>query len=258
MNRQTMRIILLGCVLLLTCQMVAQSKNSLPAIRQTYDAANFEQTIAACRQWLNQRPITLTPPETAQLHQYMALSFFNLNVPDSAKTHFQTLLSLAPTTTLDPITTSPKIIEFFNTLKKEMQISPPTTGLTRYAFMPDKRPGAAWRSIVFPGWGQYHKGQKGKAWLLGGAFWGSAFATGFSWLREEQARDDYLTSATAADIAANYETYNSWFKRRRSLMVVTTTIWALTFSDALWSNYATPQATLGGNGTLQFGVAVNF
>jgi len=96
------------------------------------------------------------------IHQYMAYSFYNLNELDSARVHFLTLLSLDNTTELDPISTSPKIIDFFDGIQQEFKQLGKNARLVpvkEYIFVKDARPAAAWRSLILPGWGQYYKNQ---------------------------------------------------------------------------------------------------
>lgn len=220
-----------------------QAQSSTADILQVkfyYDAVEFEKAISTGREILiSGQPFA--PDELLFLHRYLALSYYNVGQVDSARTHFLSLLSVDAGYELDPVTVSPKIIDFFNAIKKDYQAlagSGPGLAYTRYVFVEDPRPGAAWRSMLLPGWGQFYKHQKTRGYILGGAFWGSLLATGVSLVMENNARDDYLGSVAPEDIERTYSDYNQWHKTRQALVVASAALWALAVGDALWSPYS--------------------
>lgn len=251
----------IGLFCLTTIRLTAQTNTAdIMQLKFYYDSFEFDKVISAGNTALKSGR-QLTPDELEFLHQYMALSFYNTAQLDSARAHFLSLLSLDPNRELDPVNISPKIIDFFNEIKKDYQAlaaSSPQTAFTKYVFVEDPRPGAAWRSAVIPGWGQFYKRQKTKGYILGGAFWGSLIATGVAWLQEDQARQDYLNSSTSTDIENNYSTYNNWYKTRRTLMITTAVLWAVTVGDAMWSPYAKPFLAVQPDGGVVFAIQVQF
>lgn len=220
-----------------------QAQSSTADILQVkffYDAVEFEKAISAGREILSSGQ-TFAPDELLFLHRYVALSYYNIGQVDSARTHFLSLLSVDPGYELDPVTVSPKIIDFFKDIKKDYQAlagSGPGPAYTRYVFVEDLRPGAAWRSMILPGWGQFYKHQKTKGYILGGAFWGSLLATGISLLQESAARDKYLESSTPEEIARTYSDYDQWHKTRQVFTIASAALWAAAVGDALWSPYS--------------------
>ena len=66
------------------------------------------------------------------------------------------------------------------------------------ATRPVGRTSAAWRSLVLPGWGQWHSGRKWEAWLAGGAFWGTAIYAGAKNGRVGRLRSEYEASLTSS------------------------------------------------------------
>jgi hypothetical protein len=174
----------------------------------------------------------------------MALSFYNIGKLDSARSHFLTLLSIQPDFELDPINVSPKIISFFEQIKKEVKSSQTENAIeyTKYVFLEDPRPAATFRSALIPGWGQMYKSQKKRGYIIGGAFIASLIATGASIYFEKDAHNKYLDSTTPNSIEENYNLYNGWFKKRKLFTITTISIWVVAVLDALWAPY--PQATL--------------
>lgn len=209
-------------------------------VKQLYDAVNFQKAIAIGDSLL-QFGTNFSPEDLALLHQYVAFSYFNTGKMDSARVHFLSLLSLKPEIRFDTAETSPKIIEYFEQLRTDYSTLTPNSRLpafTKYVISKDRRPSAAWRSAILPGWGQFYKGQKTRGILLGGAFWGSLAATAVAVIKENDLRDKYEAETDPTAIARRYDTFNSWFKTRRALTAATIGFWLLNVVDASWTKYA--------------------
>lgn len=207
-------------------------------VKVLYEALEFDKAIQSGQNLLKSNH-RFSRDELATVHQYMALSFYNTGKIDSARSHFLTLLSIQPDVELDPISVSPKIISFFEQLKNETNASPTdlSIGYTKYVFLQDLRPGATFRSAVFPGWGQIYKHQKIRGYVIGGAFVASLVVTGISLYFEKDNHNKYLDSTAPASIEANYDTYNSWFKKRKVFTITTVSVWAFAILDAMWAPY---------------------
>ncbi len=215
-------------------------------VQQLYESLQFEQAIDLSRQLLR-TPQKFTKDDLLLIHQFTAYAFFNLGQPDSARKHFVTILAMDPNYQLDPVTTSPKIIRYFNALKQAFKNRSVETSIayTRYIFIKDLRPGAAWRSAILPGWGQWYKGQKKKAMWVGTAFGLNATFTVVAAFLEKHYHQKYLDSKQPSAISKNYDTYNFWYKTRKVSLALLGTVWLASFADALWAPYvplpASPQ-----------------
>jgi len=181
---------------------------------------------------------SLSPEQLAKIHEQMALSFFSLGELDSSRSHFLSLLSLYPNWKLDPIYVSPKIIAFFENLKQESpspQSVKTAVPYTRYVIVADPRVGATWRSLLLPGWGQWYKAQKKRAYLFGGVVGLTLLGTGISAFLESSAHQAYLNARDEQTIRQQYDRYNFWYKTRRTFTVFTLVGWTLNVVDALWT-----------------------
>ena len=238
----------------------SQTSNSrVQVVKSYYDAIQFEAAISAADSLL-QSSQSFTAREIASLHQYKALAFYNLGEEDSARVNFLSMLSLCPDTELDPGEISPKIIEFYEQIRKDYSIltnNQDTVSFSRYVIEKDLRPGAAWRSAIIPGWGQFYKGQKTKGIILGGAFWGSFTATIIAAINESDAKQKYVDATEPEDITDAYSTYNQWFKTRRILTLTTAVLWIAAVGDAALSAYAAPEIAFHGDGNLLIGMRIN-
>jgi tetratricopeptide (TPR) repeat protein len=207
-------------------------------VKVLYEALEFDKAIQSGQNLLKSNH-QFNRDELSTIHQFMALSFYNMGKIDSARVHFLSLLSIQPDFELDPVSVSPKIISFFEQLKNGSQsaTTEPAIGYTKYVFLEDLRPKATLRSALLPGWGQIYKYQKKKGYFIGGAFIASLGATGVSLYFEKDNHNKYLDSTTPAAIKKNYNTYNNWFKRRKLFTIATVSIWAIGILDALWAPY---------------------
>ncbi len=214
-------------------------------VQQLYESLKFEEAIKYGRKLLRS-DIPFTKEQLLLIHQFTAYSFFNLAQPDSAKKHFVDMLAIDPHYQLDPVNTSPKIIRFFNAIKKEMKQNQLKYSIayTKYVFIPDRRPSAAWRSAVFPGWGQYFKGQKKKAIGFAAAFSAAGTFTLIAAIMEKDYHQKYLDSTQPRTIGKNYDRYNNWYKTRKISFIVTGAIWLSSFADALWAPVHSENVTL--------------
>ncbi len=234
------RIIRWGLLLFL-CSMATLFSQSddieASKIKYLYDDLRFEEAVGFGHRYLaleqNEQPHDL-----ALIHRYLAFSFFSVGKKDSARKHFMSLLSINPDTELDTVRTSPKIRRFFAGIKEnftQTETRNRRIGYTRYIFVKDLRPGATWRSAILPGWGQFYKNQKKKAYIVGGLFSGAAVFTVGAYMIERNAEQSYLDATQPDVVAQRYDRYNTWAKTRKISTYITAGIWLYAVADALWN-----------------------
>ncbi len=209
------------------------SANAIQQLENAYRSLEFEKVIQEGRKLLHKSG-TLSPHQLAKIHEQMALSFFSLGQLDSSRSHFLSVLSVDPNWKLDPIYVSPKIIAFFEQLKR--QRSSPSLikpiPYIKYVVVRDLRVEAAWRSLILPGWGQWYKSQKKRAYILGGAVGISLVGTAIAAYLEQTAHQDYLNAREESIILQKYDRYNFWYKTRRTLTALTAITWTINVADA--------------------------
>jgi len=235
-------LITISCLILFfyTENSIAQKQNpDISQIKYLYDTLRFEKSIEFGQHVLKKEK-HIPAQHLEYIHKYMAYSFYNLGMIDSVRIHFLSLLTINPKMELNPVETSPKIIDFFNQIKlnfKELNEDSNIISYPKYIFIEDKRPDAAWRSAILPGWGQYYKGETSRAYILGAAFLTSSVFFAVSIANETKYKDLYFSSTDPDEISNIYEKYNNWSKIRKVLMFSTVGIWIFSFADALWSPY---------------------
>jgi hypothetical protein len=217
-----------------------KSVSSIPEIELLYKELKYEKALAKGKELL-QTPENLSLNDLATVHKYLGVIYFSIGASDSSRSHFLSYINLKPGGTLDPINFSPKIIEFFENIRDSNQSEygkVKSEPFTQYVFIEDRRPGAAWRSALLPGWGQMYKNQRSRGIIVSSAFLGSAIITATAFYFEENYHQDYLNSQSQSDIEKNYDKYNNWYKVRRSFTWITASIWLLNLADAIWTPYS--------------------
>ncbi len=204
-----------------------------------YDDIKFDEVIIKGRELL-QHAETYNKEQLGTIHSYMALAFYNLNMQDSSRAHFYTVLTLLPDYAPDPVKVSPKIVHFFDRIRtqfKSNQKAFTAVPYNRYIFVQDIRPSAGVYSLLLPGWGQYIKGQKEKAFWIAGVFSASLITTGLLYVYETQMKKNYENETDPTRINERYNAYNSADKMRRIFVYGTLAVWGYAIGDALWAPY---------------------
>ncbi len=220
-------------VLLLAAPAAHAQSDLVQAVREATARLDYESAEARAREALA-RVETLSPDEAVEVHAALGVVLHARGADLEAREQFRAALSLNPALTLDPVLVSPRTIELLDTLRAEAPTAAPGAAPTvRYLVLRDRRPGAALRSAVLPGWGQIHKShrRRGIAFAVGvGAL---AVGTGAAHLVYRDARDTYLTAPTREEADAAYEPMNRAYRRRNVIAAVAATGWVLGVVEAL-------------------------
>ena len=158
-----------------------------------------------------------------QVHTTLGIIKYAQNNQQEAQKQFEAALSLNPELVLDPALVSPKIVDFFDALKGNIQNNSGVDGAqaeVRYLVLADPRPAAAMRSMVLPGWGQWYKEEKKKGALLMGLWGASAVSTVALHVMRQDAQRSYRRATDPDIIADRYNTYNQRNKLRNGLFLV--------------------------------------
>lgn len=176
-------------------------------------------------------PERVTTHDLARAHLLLGVMDYSDNSIESASANFMSALQLDPAIRPDPQTVSPKIVEFFDGLRT--RVNPDGGTEIRYVTLVDPRPAAAIRSMILPGWGQFHKGQRTKAVVLGSAWVAASGATAVAHGARRRARRAYVDEQDPARVVERYDTFNSRHKLRNTLAVTAAVVWVAAYIDAL-------------------------
>lgn len=236
------------------------------AMQSAFEGADFEEAIHHGKQLLQKDDIPGLQRE--EVYRTLGVSYFHRTSLDSSRYYFIRLLSLKQSAALDPIKTSPKIIQYFEGIRQEyieirrleIQTERPEKPATQAApvKLNDIRPSAGLSSLLIPGLGQWKKGHKARSVISAVGFISLLGTTAITWNSESDARDAYLNAKTFPEINNLYDEYNTLQKRRKSLLVATGIIWGLSVVDAFWSPYAIPEVESDQYGNFKAGIRMRF
>ncbi len=151
-----------------------------------------------------------------QIEKWIAFSLIAQGKSSLAKDRFIALLTIDGTFELDPILTSPKILYVFNdarvkyqSIKKNIKADSVQSAAQQQQFY---RSSISYRTIIFPGWEQFHQGREISGYIFSGAGAVTLISGIACELLRSNARDEYRNAKTPAEISAKYDTYNNYRK----------------------------------------------
>jgi hypothetical protein len=167
-----------------------------------------------------------------QIFTFAALRKFQQGDQLRTREYFLRILEINPTFTLDPMSISPKIITLFQATKVEY-LENINRRLSHFETNVNNNP-VPWRSLVFPGWEQWHRGYrlKGTAWAVGGA--ACLIGTLQAVIRTQNIRKDYQEAEAAEEVNTRYREYNRLYKSQFYWSYAYITLWLASHLDALF------------------------
>lgn len=175
--------------------------------------------------------------ELGQMKYHLLLGFVYVarDQKDNALQEFNLVLIANPRYELDPVQTSPKIMDVFRQARNDYMLrvtSEPFYGKVQS----DVRLSASWRSLLVPGWGQFYKKQDTKGSALIAAQVLSLAALIYMQVETNRRHDDYLSKKTYGDpnIEDAYNEYRYAYQVRNVVGYVTLGIYLTNYIDALY------------------------
>lgn len=226
---------LLCCtLLLLTLRVAAQLESArslahnLVSAYERFDYPEFDRLLEIALAEIE----TFPSQEQRQIYQYAAFRRFQQGETLQAENFFWKLLEIDPTYSLDPLTTPPKVLALFQKTKvRYLENLQQRLQQLQQSLSYNPLP---WRSLVFPGWEQWHRGYRSKGALWAGA--GVVCAAGIvqAVIRTGQAKDAYENALEAEDIRARYRDYNRLYQSQFYWSYAFIGVWLSSHIDALF------------------------
>ncbi len=231
MSRTYVILLTVCAALLVPTATRAQSSTLLEQAVTAFEELDYPVARRALSAFIAE-PARATTSELANAHMLLGIIEFSEGVEAAARLQFTSALQLRPGIRPDPSSVSPKIIDYFDQVRSSL-VSQPIAVETRYVTIADQRPAAALRSMVLPGWGQLHKGQRGKAAVAGGAWFATAGATAVAHGVRRRARQRYVDETDPALVSDRYDSFNRAHKARNTLALSAAIVWLASYVDAL-------------------------
>jgi hypothetical protein len=159
-----------------------------------------------------------------------AFSLVAIGRNPEAAAAFRRALGLDPGLELDPEQVSPKIRVVFESVRRELpQREPPKPARVDTVYR--RRPVPI--AVIIPSAGQFHNGQRAKAWAVVAVGVASAAGAIGSHVAYDAARDRYLAATEPAAIADGYQDANNWYHARTITIGTFALTWLYSLVDAV-------------------------
>ena len=229
-----LRTAVLAAAVLIGGSVHAQPANPaelLRAVREATERLDYATAEARAREALA-RYEAFAPDQLVEIHTTLGVLLAARNDDIEARRQFEAALSLDPAQTLDPVLVPPKTVALFEAVRRDVASAagsgaPP---VLRYVVLPDRRPGAAWRSAVAPGWGQFYKGDRGRGTAFAIGVGVAAVGAAAAQVAYARARERYAASATPTEA---YPATNRLLRLRNGLALGMALGWAAGVAEAL-------------------------
>jgi hypothetical protein len=236
-------------VLLVLAASFARAQSSadsvLAVVETSYSSGAYANAELEARR-LVENPI-LSDSIHVLAEQWIAFALVAQGNPGLAKEHFLRILGKHPAHELDPVFTSPKILVVFNEARaaargrRSVQIDTSAMSLS-----PNPEP-ISFRTILFPGWEQFHQGRT----TTGVVYFGAGVATlgtgiAMEFLRSA-ARNDYLSASTPNEIESRYQTYRRYSKAETVAFVAFAVVYVASEIDVFTTDspISSPSSAIG-------------
>jgi TM2 domain-containing membrane protein YozV len=205
-------------------------------LHQLYQEFRYPEVILLADTLLTEdRTITVT--EKCEILRLLALSYYARQDMQGALKNFAAILELDTHYRLDPLENSPKILAFFEEIRRQKKDNIETSIFTQKEAPPtdnlsDSLAQVAYQqlalSIFVPGSGQIARGQKIKGWLLLAG--NVSLLGGFIYFAAETGRFEkqYLQVTNPDKIQNAWEDYNRSYKNRQLFLSAFAVLWLYT------------------------------
>ncbi|MCE1189457.1 MAG: hypothetical protein LWX56_09975 [Ignavibacteria bacterium] len=252
-----MNKIILFILLFFSLLNAQQSKIPVANISREFDAFNYATVIQLADKVLEKKA-DYSLDEIKQVLRMKAISQYSQGDEIAAYNSFKDILKLDAAYSLDPVSTSPKIIVLFEKVKKEYQAETASVKKTipvdtlhpveipAYTQQPEKQPQITkivvaadysdnFRSMVFPGWGMLHRENSVKSWAVA-AVSALSLISSIYYINDCNTKEDnYLNEVNRALIQSKYNSYNTAYKMRNLSVTAFIASWVYAQIDLMLS-----------------------
>ena len=195
---------------------MGQSGSVMGQLVAAYEKGDYQAVLQTAEAALKDTS-TLSASDLIYVRTYMAFSLVAQEKEPEALAQFKILLQTKPKMELNPEFVSPKIIQVFKKAQSEIVQQDATERAPSRILLNNEKPSkpsALWRSALWPGWGQSHRGDRTKGKVLR---WGSlavAAGLGVAYLGTSISHRNYDDARNQDDAAFRYRNYNRWYRAR--------------------------------------------
>jgi hypothetical protein len=222
-------------------------KDSLKSIQKKFENFEYGEVIKEANKLLINRNQMLTS-DLFEVLRMKGISHFSLSEDEPAKNSFLEILKIDTSYVLDSLKTSPKIISFFNNVKKTYlgQLSNKTaqevlridtvyvTDPLKVQQIENSLKTSAMLSIIYPGVGHLYDGQKTKGWVLTSLTTIAVASSAYFYFDANKKKTRYLDEKNPAYFDSRYSDYNKSYKFRNYSIIALGVVWLYSQLDLLF------------------------
>ena len=171
-----------------------------------------------------------------KFHLLLGFVYVARDQRENALQEFNHVLVANPAYDLDPVQTSPKIMEVFRQARNYYLLKVASEPAVYRMPQSDVRLAASWRSLLAPGWGQFYKKQDTKGSAFAAAQLLSLAALIYMQTETNRRHNEYLGKRAYGDpnIENAYNEYRHAYQVRNVVGYVTLGIYFVNYLDALY------------------------
>lgn len=240
---------LITFLLVISNQIVlSQSKKNISdLLKSKFENFEYESVLSITDSILKSNS-DLAKNDSIQIFYYRSLSAFHIWDINLSEDNFKTLLKLDKNFILDSTEVSPKIVNFFNQIKKresensiqlnnkEKENDLTTSFQEIYKKKYSDYREALWKNFLIPGWGNLSLKEKTKGYIITSSFSISLISSMYFYFNTKAKEKEYLNEVTPEKIAEKYNSYNSSYKIRNLSFIALGLIYIYSQIDLLTRN----------------------
>ncbi|HED10549.1 MAG TPA: hypothetical protein ENJ10_07655 [Caldithrix abyssi] len=172
----------------------------------------------------------ISQKDSLAIYTYLLNAAYALQDTARARNYINRILDINHDYSMDAKTTSPKIIELFEMVKKQRprypKATPPAEEEATFALKQNPTPAMVLSTLVLPGSGHWQANMKPDAYYksaVSSAWLASIVITS---IRTRQLEEDYLSVSQSSAFADKYSSYNRMYKSR-NILIAGYIIWGI-------------------------------
>jgi hypothetical protein len=232
--RTSMLFVLVFCCATIFAQETASNNQLLTEAQAAYDDGRFDDAELKALRGLQGTTDSLA---AIPFRVLLGSVYVARDQNDFAYREFSQVVAINPAYDLDPVTTSPKIMEVFRKAKTDYMDMVMTQPEIFRLPQADVRLAASGRSLVLPGWGQFYKEQRIKGTVVIAVQVLSLAALAVMQAEVDRRHDDYLSvnEYHSPVVDDRYQEYRRAYRMRNAVGYVALGVYILNYFDALYT-----------------------
>lgn len=225
-------------------QLFAQSVSEITNLQKHYESFEYSTVITDANNLLLDKD-RFSDESLIKIYTLKAASHYAMNDLIDARKSFVNLLKINIECELDTLQYSPKLIDFYHSVKnefldilnakneKDIENSKTENQFTKQNFVTVYNTSIA-KSIILPGWGHLELKDNTQGWILTSV---SALTLGsmiYFIIDANTKENDYLSETNSDLIQKKYNSYNKSYKIRNTLIAAYAAVWLYSQIDILF------------------------